>query len=55
MNKPMDIIIPWVDGSDPEWMKEKQEAVKRYCPDKMANSDIRYQEWDNLQYWFRAV
>lgn len=54
-NGPIDIIIPWVDGSDPEWQKEKTACLKGMGVDTKANSEIRYLNWNNLQYWFRAV
>ena len=51
MNK-IDFVIIWVDGNDPEWQKEK----KKYQPENnQDDSDIRYKDWNNLQYWFRGV
>ncbi len=49
----IDFVIAWVDGSDPEWLKEKSQ----YAPPSMADSatEVRYRDWDNLRYWFRAV
>ena len=50
----IDIVIPWVDGSDPEWQKE----YKKYAALQMGrddNSEIRYRDWDNLQYLFRGI
>lgn len=48
----IDFVLTWVDGNDPEWRLEK----KRYQPGKIADdTEIRYRDWDNLQYWFRAV
>ena len=55
MNHSIDIVIPWVDGSDPEWLKEKRYWYNRLNPDRNSNSNLRYQNWDNLNYWFRAV
>ena len=55
MNNPIDIVIPWVDGNDPAWIKEKRECMEKVFPDMKANSHIRYQSWNNLQYWFRSV
>lgn len=55
MNDAIDIVIPWVDGSDLEWLAEKERCWNELHPDEKANSNIRYQNWDNLQYWFRAV
>ena len=51
---PIDIVIPWVDPSDPEWQAEK----KKYSPEITTEDDdreIRYRDWDNLRYWFRGV
>ena len=41
----------WVDGSDPEWRAER--AV--YDPSSGDNREVRFRDWDNLQYWFRGV
>lgn len=55
MNHPIDLIIPWVDDSDPVWRREKEKYLSSTAADGSANSNIRYQNWDNLHYWFRAV
>ena len=55
MNDKIDIVIPWVDGSDSNWLEEKEKWEKKLNPDKDANSVNRYQSWDNLQYLFRAI
>ncbi len=55
MNKPIDIVVPWVDGSDPKWCEEKDYWYNKINPDSRSNSNTRYQSWDNLKYWFRAV
>ena len=55
MNDKIDIIVPWVDGSDSTWLKEKELWYERCGKDKKTNSDIRFQSWDNLKYWFRAI
>jgi len=50
----IDIVIPWVDGSDPEW----QQDFKKYAVLEMGrdnNTEIRYRDWDNLQYLFRGI
>ncbi len=50
----IDFIIPWVDGSDPEWIKE----YNKYCPvDKriIDSSNERYRDNGLLKYWFRGV
>lgn len=50
---PIDFVIAWVDGNDPAWQAEKA----RYAPSSMADSatPVRFRDWDNLSYWFRAV
>lgn len=55
MNGKIDIILPWVDGSDPKWLQEKEEWYLKTHADVKANSNIRFQSWDNLHYWFRAI
>ena len=46
-NQPIDMILPWVDGNDPDWREERNKYDSEY-----AISDVRYQSWDNLQYVF---
>ena len=53
-NKPIDIVISWVDGNDREWVREKD----KYLSDKTdlgANSSIRYEDWGNLHILFRGI
>lgn len=48
----IDFVIPWVDGSDPAWLKEKN----LYLPSKYEDArEIRFRDWGLLRYWFRAV
>lgn len=49
----IDIVILWVDGSDPAWLAQK----RRYLPPAERDSDSpnRYRDWGLLPYWFRAV
>ncbi|MEA5015965.1 MAG: Stealth CR1 domain-containing protein [Candidatus Limiplasma sp.] len=48
----IDFVLPWVDGSDPQWQAEKE----RYRPAMGADASvIRYRDWGLLKYWFRAV
>ena len=52
MKHPIDIVIPWVDGQDPEWFAQKQQ----YSPNKNEDDNInRYRDWGLLQYWFRGI
>ncbi|MBR6159159.1 MAG: Stealth CR1 domain-containing protein [Lachnospiraceae bacterium] len=49
----IDFVIPWVDGSDINWINEKN----KYDLNSIngSNNDARYRDWDNLKYWFRGV
>ncbi|MBO5417829.1 MAG: Stealth CR1 domain-containing protein [Clostridia bacterium] len=50
--EPVDFVVTWVDGNDPEWKREKE----NYLPfDKKGNGNARYREWGHFLYWFRAV
>lgn len=61
MSAPIDFVIMWVDGNDPEWQKEKNKYLSEVqdIPNKYALETscgaMRYRDWDNLQYWFRGV
>lgn len=55
MNHKIDLVIAWVDGSDPIWLQEKKKWYEKINPDSKSNSNVRYESWDNLQYWFRAI
>ena len=48
----IDFVIPWVDGSDPSWRKEKYQYMGIDEPDA---GDERYRDMGILKYWFRAV
>ena len=56
---PIDFVITWVDGSDPVWLKEKNNYLKQEKPEDVITSiDVsvsRYRDWETLQYWFRGV
>lgn len=52
MDKSIDFVVLWVDCNDPKWQKEKN----KYSGIKdVDNSIVRYQDWENLKYWFRSV
>lgn len=50
--KKIDFIIPWVDGNDPEWKKQKDKYSNTKENDDRINA---YRDWDLLKYWFRGV
>ncbi len=49
----IDVVIPWVNGADPNWIKEKRRYSK--VSDNIDDSVNRYRDWDNLQYIFRGI
>lgn len=52
MMNPIDIVIPWVDGSDPAWIAQHNE----YKANKISDNHIsRFRAWDSFRYWFRAI
>jgi len=50
----IDFVIIWVDGSDPEWQKEKNKYSNK-SENLVDNTAIRYRDWGTLKYWFRGV
>jgi hypothetical protein len=53
MSKGPDIVITWVDGSDPEWLVEKALYTTRTTHEDDKNE--RYRDYHTLKYWFRGV
>lgn len=47
----IDIVITWVDDSDPAWRNNRN----RYAGKPDDCSAVRFRDWDLLRYWFRAV
>lgn len=56
--EPIDFVIPWVDGSDPEWRQEKARYSGSLADSPVAkwvDGEQRYRDWGLLKYWFRGV
>lgn len=51
MEKEIDLVLPWVDGSDPEW----QHLKSQYSSSGGDSRDIRFRDWDNLKFLFRGI
>lgn len=52
MSQKIDFVLAWVDGNDPAWLEER----RKYAPYNPGdNREIRFRNWDNLHFWFRAV
>lgn len=48
----IDIVIPWVDGTDREWRAKKETYSLGTCED---GGEERYRDWELLAYWFRGI
>ena len=53
MNNQIDIVVTWVDDTDPNWLRKKAEHTGNQT--KEGNTEVRYRDWDTLRYWFRGV
>ena len=53
----IDFVVLWVDGSDPEWLKEKlkYQGIENVDTDDIQNAISRYRDMGILKYWFRGV
>ena len=51
----IDFVIPWVDGSDPEWQKVRAQYSGDEHKASVTNGTERYRDWGTLHFWFRAV
>ncbi len=50
----IDIVIPWVDPGDPVWRADKARYSGKIAMGE-DDREIRYRDWDNLQYVFRSI
>lgn len=62
MKTPIDFVIIWVDGSDPAWIRSKNEWKKKESDDDESlevytekGERVRYRASSTLRYWFRSV
>ncbi|MCR5452782.1 MAG: Stealth CR1 domain-containing protein [Lachnospiraceae bacterium] len=46
----VDIIVTWVDGSDPAWLNERNKYTS-----SGDNRNSRYRDWGLMPYWFRGI
>ena len=52
----IDFIVTWVDGNDPDWLKQKHEYLgAAYNAREVDVRDVRYRPWDTLKYLFRGI
>ncbi|MDT2872723.1 glycosyl transferase [Lactococcus lactis] len=50
----IDFVVTYLDSEDKEWQKEKEKYAKINFGDEL-NSESRYRNMDNFQYWFRSI
>ena len=53
MDNKIDFVVLWVDGSDPEWVEEKNSYVPGDTTPEIEAA--RFRDWDNMKYWFRGI
>lgn len=53
MLEQIDFVLTWVDGNDLTWQKEKEKYNSAAEP--RSGNNVRYRDWENLQFWFRGV
>ena len=52
----IDFVVTWVDGNDPEWIKEKEKALcSTRNVDEVGASAIRFRDWNLMKFWFRGI
>ena len=52
---PIDFVITWVDGSDPNWLEEKRRCLPDSVAEEFDGGDARFRQWDTLKYLFRGI
>lgn len=56
MDFPIDFVVTWVDGSDPDWRAKKSKYDSALTTsENIMNSDKAYREWGTFKYWFRGI
>lgn len=53
-NLPIDVVIPWVDDSDPVWQKSRAEYLGEFHESK-KNLAHYFRDWDTLRFVFRSI
>lgn len=57
-NTLIDFVIPWVDGSDPDWQAAKalyDQSGASSMSGFQNDERTRYEDWGLLRFWFRGV
>ena len=51
----IDFVLPWVDGSDPEWIASFDQYKGEAAGEITDTQKGRYRDYGLLRYWFRGV
>ena len=52
----IDIVVLWVDGSDPEFIREKQRITGQVeAVNQDTDGEQRYRDYGTFNYWFRMI
>lgn len=49
----VDLVVLWVDGTDTDWVFEKNKYSKKKIDD--SNNINRFRDWGLMKYWFRGI
>ena len=52
---PIDIVLPWVDGSDPAWLAERARHAGEAAVSTVDASNARYRDTGVLRYLLRSI
>lgn len=55
LNKEIDLVYTWVDGSDPVWKKKRDRTIGKTEERSATNCEGRYKDNDELRYSLRSV
>lgn len=53
--EPIDIVVTWVDGDDPQWRRSRAAHRTDSRVSREGTSEVRFRDWGALRYWFRAI
>lgn len=49
----IDVVVPWVDGFDPKWIRKKNEYIGE--ENKTLNGEERFRDFEIFQYFFEGM
>lgn len=52
--EPIDIVLPWVDDTDPHWIAEREQYMQEFHENR-NNLSHYFRDWDTLRYVFRGI